>query len=198
MRAAARPLDFLVSSGSEAAVKPIDEILRERFLQAMGRAFGAENMVDPLIKTADPKFADYQSNIAMALGKRMGVPPREAAQRIVSNLAIEDMCEEPTIAGPGFINLKLKKSFLVAALTEAFAGVGAARAGVEKVAQASGIGAVQTVVIDYSGPMWPNKCTSGICGRRFWAIRWRGCWSFLGTQWCGKITSVISARSSAC
>jgi arginyl-tRNA synthetase len=129
----------------EAAVKPIDDILRERFAMAMGLAFGAENMVDPLIKPADPKHADYQSNVAMALGKRVGLPPREVAQRIVSNLTIDDVCDEPAIAGPGFINLRLKRAFLERALADAFAE---GRAGVPAVAPAD----LRTVVIDYSGP----------------------------------------------
>ncbi len=126
-------------------MESIEEILRERFNVAVGLAFGAENVIDPLIKTADPRHADFQSNVAMPLGKRVGLPPREVAGRILSNLKIEDVCEEPTVAGPGFINLRLKKEFLVAALGEAFA-------------DASGHGLVPrvekaaTVVIDYSGP----------------------------------------------
>src|SRR5579862_7646981 len=112
----------------------------------MGLAFGAENMVDPLIKPADPKHADYQSNVAMALGKRVGRPPREVAQQIVANLKIDDLCELPTIAGPGFINLRLKQSFLAAALQEGLAAPD--RAGIERVPTE----AARTVVIDYSGP----------------------------------------------
>ena len=127
-------------------MKSIDDILRERFSVALGVAFGPENMVDPLIKTGDPKFADYQSNVAMSLAKRVGLPPREAAQRIVAALKIDDLCEPPTIAGPGFINLRLKKDFLAAALRDAFAQSG--RAGVEKLAPDQ----AQTVVIDYSAP----------------------------------------------
>jgi arginyl-tRNA synthetase len=127
-------------------LKPIDETLRERFAMAMGLAFGAENMIDPLIKTADPRFADFQSNAAMALSKRVGVPAREVAERIVANLNIDDLCEPPLIAGPGFINLRIKKDYLSLALKEAFAS--ADRAGVERVPTSD----VRTVVIDYSGP----------------------------------------------
>jgi arginyl-tRNA synthetase len=129
-------------------MKPIDDLLRERFAVAMGLAFGAENMIDPLIKTADPKHADYQSNVAMPLGKRVGLPPREAAQKLVNELRIEDLCEKPMIAGPGFINLRLKKDFLANALAQSFAGEGANRAGVDKTDATR----LRTVVIDYSGP----------------------------------------------
>ncbi len=131
-------------------MRPIDELLRDRFEVAIGLAFGIENVVDPLIKTGDPKFADYQANVAMALGKHVGLPPREVATRIVGSLNIDDICEAPTIAGPGFINLRLKKQFLAAALGEAFAANSAqgspARAGIDKIAEPL------TVVVDYSGP----------------------------------------------
>jgi arginyl-tRNA synthetase len=127
-------------------VKSIDDLLRERFMLAIGTAFGAENVVDPLIKTADPRHADYQSNMAMPLAKRVGQPPRDVAHKIVEALRIDDLCEPPAIAGPGFINLRLKKSFLASALKDAFADP--ARAGVERISGDD----VQTIVLDYSGP----------------------------------------------
>ena len=126
-------------------MQSIEEILRERFNVAMGLAFGAENVIDALIKTAVPRHADFQANVAMPLGKRVGLPPREVATRILSNLKIDDVCEEPTVAGPGFINLRLKTEFLVRALGEAFAEEGG-RGLVPQVEKPA------TVVIDYSGP----------------------------------------------
>ncbi len=127
-------------------MQPIDELLRKRFSVAIGLAFGAENVVDPLIKQGDPKFADYQGNVAMSLAKRVSLPPREVATRIVASLNIDDMCEKPTVAGPGFINVRLKKEFLAKALQAAFTGDAASRAGVERTPTP------KTVVIDYSGP----------------------------------------------
>ncbi|MCL2639282.1 MAG: arginine--tRNA ligase [Phycisphaerales bacterium] len=124
-------------------MQSIDDLLKSRFSSAIAQAFGFED-VDPLIKTGDPKFADYQANVAMALAKRVGGKPREVAEKIVTNLKIDDICELPTVAGPGFINLRLKKSFLAAALKEAFDL--SDRAGVETTAHP------QTVLIDYSGP----------------------------------------------
>ncbi len=110
-------------------MRPIEETLRSKFTIAIGLAFGAENITDPLIKSADPKFADYQSNVAMPLTKKVNLPPREVATQIIRHLDIADMCETPTIAGPGFINLRLKKDWLTAALqqllekgSEAFSG----------------------------------------------------------------------------
>jgi arginyl-tRNA synthetase len=126
-------------------MRAIEDILRERVGTALGVAFGAEFMGDPMIRAGDPKFADYQSNVAMALARRVGMKPREAAQKIVAALKIEDVCDTPAIAGPGFINLRLKRDFLVAALSEAFAE-GPSRAGVELTQHPL------TVVVDYSAP----------------------------------------------
>jgi len=124
-------------------MQSIDDLLKSRFTTAIAQAFGVED-VDPLIKTGDPKFADYQANVAMSLAKRVGDKPRAIAEKIIANLNIDDICATPTVAGPGFINLRLKKSFLATALKQAFDT--STRAGVEKNTTP------QTVLIDYSGP----------------------------------------------
>ena len=100
--------------------------LRSHFEAALAAALGdAGKGVDPLIKAAgDPMFGDYQSNVAMNLAKRLGQKPRDVAQKIIDALragpvaaAFAEMCDAPEIAGPGFINLRLKPSFVQAALT---------------------------------------------------------------------------------
>lgn len=69
--------------------------------------------------TADPKFGDYQSNCAMPLAKQLGGKnPREVAAELIERIDISGLCEPPEIAGPGFINLTLKDSFLTQRLTE--------------------------------------------------------------------------------
>jgi arginyl-tRNA synthetase len=58
-----------------------------------------------------PQLGDYQSNAAMPLGKAMGVSPRDAAKAIVAKLDLADLAEpvsEASIAGPGFINIRLR------------------------------------------------------------------------------------------
>ena len=128
-------------------MKPIEELLRQRFSVAMSLAFGPQNVIDPLIKTGDPKFADYQSNASMALAKRVGKKPQQVAAEIISHLQIDDLADVPTVAGPGFINIRLKREWLSQSLRAAFAPTtGAQRAGVEPAENP------QTTVIDYSGP----------------------------------------------
>ncbi|WP_442505912.1 arginine--tRNA ligase [Novipirellula sp. SH528] len=71
--------------------------------------------------TNDPKFGDYQANCAMPLSKQIGKNPRELATEIVASLDVNEFCEPPEIAGPGFINLRLKDSFLMQSLRDMLA-----------------------------------------------------------------------------
>jgi arginyl-tRNA synthetase len=68
---------------------------------------------DPLLGlSSNPKFGDYQANMAMGLAKKLGQQPRTIAQSIVDNLDVLEVCEPPQIAGPGFINFTVKTSYL--------------------------------------------------------------------------------------
>jgi arginyl-tRNA synthetase len=95
-------------------VKSILELLSDRVRAAIARV-GVEG--DPQIQASqDEKFGDYQSNAAMGLAKKLGKKPGEVAEAIVEKLEIDDLCERPEIAGPGFINFRLKPSFLARSL----------------------------------------------------------------------------------
>ena len=67
---------------------------------------------------ADTRFGDYQTNAAMALAKNLIMPPRELAAEIIKLLEVEDLCETPEIAGPGFINFRVKENTLVSRINE--------------------------------------------------------------------------------
>ena len=71
-----------------------------------------DSFVEMLKPTSDTKFGDFQANCAMPLAKQHKQPPREMAQAIIAKLDVADLCESPEIAGPGFINLRLKTDFL--------------------------------------------------------------------------------------
>jgi arginyl-tRNA synthetase len=94
--------------------------------------------------STDVKFGDYQANGVMAAAKKAKLNPRQLAERVVAELQIDDICLPPEIAGPGFINLRLKDEFLTARLLEI--NNDKDRLGVEKTETP------QTVVVDYSGP----------------------------------------------
>ncbi|MEH1783658.1 MAG: arginine--tRNA ligase [Nostoc sp.] len=94
------------------------EKLKDRVEQAIVAAFGADFAgVDPiLVPASNPKFGDYQANVALSLSKKKGLQPRAIAGAIVEKLDVSEICEPPEIAGPGFINLKLKTAYLEAQL----------------------------------------------------------------------------------
>ena len=121
------------------------QTLRERFADALAGAFGDQAAdADPMIRpSANPKFGDYQSNAAMPLAKRLGRPPRDVTAALVDHLDVADVCEPPEIAGPGFINLRLREDYLA---RQARALADDDRLGVTPVEQP------QTVVVDYAGP----------------------------------------------
>jgi arginyl-tRNA synthetase len=94
------------------------EQLKLKLTQALVAAFGTDyTNTDPiLVSASNPKFGDYQANVALSLSKKLGKQPRIIAAEIVSKLDVSDLCEPPEIAGPGFINLKLQTSYLEAQL----------------------------------------------------------------------------------
>eukprot|EP00640_Fibrocapsa_japonica_P000780 CAMPEP_0113946764 /NCGR_PEP_ID=MMETSP1339-20121228/60012_1 /TAXON_ID=94617 /ORGANISM="Fibrocapsa japonica" /LENGTH=600 /DNA_ID=CAMNT_0000953003 /DNA_START=163 /DNA_END=1965 /DNA_ORIENTATION=+ /assembly_acc=CAM_ASM_000762 len=63
-----------------------------------------------------PEFGDYQCNAAMPLAKALKSKPRDIAQRLVEALEVGAACEQPEIAGPGFINLRLRPEFVTSRL----------------------------------------------------------------------------------
>ena len=120
------------------------EKLKDSVSQALVAAFGTELAdTDPLIApTNNPKFGDYQSNVALSLAKSLKQNPRAIAQTIVDNLQIEDMCETPTIAGPGFINFTLKSDYIEQLLSKIQPDP---RLGIPEVQPAK-------VIVDFSSP----------------------------------------------
>ena len=103
------------------------------------RALGAP----ALLRAADPKFGDYQANGIMTVAKARNENPRALAEKIIQQLDVTGICEPPTIAGPGFINFKLKPVFVAAQITGASRDE---RHGVPVVAKP------KTIVIDFSSP----------------------------------------------
>jgi arginyl-tRNA synthetase len=60
-----------------------------------------------LTQATDPRFGDYQTNVALVLGKQRGENPRALAEKIVAQLDIGEVSEQPAVAGAGFINFTL-------------------------------------------------------------------------------------------
>lgn len=102
-----------------------------------------EGYLEMVRRSQDPRFGDYQANFAMPLGKRLRRPPRDVAAEVVRRLEVADVCQAPEIAGPGFINLRLREDWLARRLAAAMADP---RLGVPCVENP------RTYVIDYSAP----------------------------------------------
>ena len=121
--------------------------LRSRFAAALA-TLAEGDVVAPLaemvLPSQDVEFGDYQANCAMPLGKKLKKPPREVAQQLVDALDLAPMCEPPEIAGPGFINLRLRDEWLVERLQQAVDDT--ERLGVEPV------DAPRRFVVDFSSP----------------------------------------------
>jgi len=90
-----------------------------------------------LERPRDAAHGDYATNAAMQLARALKAPPRGIAERLVGALPASDWLEPPEIAGPGFINFRLKpaaKQHLVRAVLEAGAEYGrSARGGGKRV-----------------------------------------------------------------
>jgi arginyl-tRNA synthetase len=123
----------------------IQDILKQRFQSALVSAFGDKfAAVDPILGVStNPKFGDYQANVALSLAKQVGRPPREVAQAICDRLDVDDICEAPAVAGPGFINLTLKPAYLEHWLRQIQSDP---RLGIALTAQSA------RVVVDFSSP----------------------------------------------
>ncbi len=111
---------MLVESLLPHAMNSIIEQLTIQFTQALTAAFGSDLLgIEPMVVPAsNPRFGDYQSNIALSLSKQLGQPPRAIAQKLLEHLDVTGICQTPTIAGPGFINLTLEPAYLEPQLSE--------------------------------------------------------------------------------
>src|SRR6266576_3899562 len=91
--------------------------LNSAFRKAIQVAFGMD--ADPVVTIGqNEKFGDYQSNAAMGLAKLLAektgqkTNPRAVAEQIKAKLELGSMAAEVSIAGPGFINVRLNPSWL--------------------------------------------------------------------------------------
>lgn len=129
-------------------MQTIAKQLDHAFRSAIRAAFDLD--ADPLIGVSqNEKFGDYQSNAAMGLAKQVAektgqkTNPRAVAEQIKAKLDLGDMAQEISIAGPGFINVKLAPAWLAWQLEQLAPDP---RLGIDRT------DAARRVVVDYSGP----------------------------------------------
>uniref|UniRef100_A0A671QQX5 Arginine--tRNA ligase, cytoplasmic n=1 Tax=Sinocyclocheilus anshuiensis TaxID=1608454 RepID=A0A671QQX5_9TELE len=96
----------------------INQCLQQIFGEAISTAYpGLENAPLTVTLNQQAKFGDYQCNSAMPMAQMMKakgqkVSPREIAEKIVQNIPNNELIERTEIAGPGFINVHLKRMFV--------------------------------------------------------------------------------------
>ena len=120
------------------------DILEERISAAMAATAGREDCAAIVRPATDAKFGDYQANGIMGLAKKLKTNPRKLAEEVVKNLDLSDICEPSEVAGPGFINLRLKAEFVAGELLEI--NKDAAGLGIEKTLEP------KAIVVDFSSP----------------------------------------------
>ena len=122
-------------------------LIRSRFTPVLSQwisdPVAVQTALDRIVASREVALADYQANVAMPLQKVVGKPPIEIAKAIVSEVKIDDICSEVSIAGAGYVNLRLSNEYLGKQLDVAFESN---RLGVE------GATKPKTYVIDFSSP----------------------------------------------
>jgi arginyl-tRNA synthetase len=91
----------------------------------------------------DARHGDYQSNALIALAKQRKLNPRQLAEQVKAALDVADLCDAVDIAGPGFLNFRVRPA--------ALAGVLQAEALKEQPFVPQAV-QPRTVVIDFSSP----------------------------------------------
>ncbi|CAM5192486.1 Arginine--tRNA ligase OS=Ureibacillus acetophenoni OX=614649 GN=argS PE=3 SV=1 [Ureibacillus acetophenoni] len=98
------------------AVEQLQQSIKNALAQAVEKAGLVEDVAQLNIHLETPKDkanGDYATNLAMQLTKLAKKPPRAIAESILENLETEGTdIEKLEIAGPGFINITVRKDFL--------------------------------------------------------------------------------------
>lgn len=121
-------------------METIAAILENRLRAALAGWAEADAKVQP---ANDPRFGDYQTNVAMVLAKQQRANPRQVAQQIIDKIDVSDCSEKPEIAGAGFINFRLKPEWLASRFGELRKD---SALGVPRPVQP------KTVIVDFSSP----------------------------------------------
>lgn len=133
------------------AVEQVQHVVKTAIQQAVIKAKLAETESVPAIHLETPRDktnGDYATNIAMQLTKIAKMPPRAIADAILENLDTSNTpIEKIEIAGPGFMNISLRKDYLadvIKAVIEQGANYGKSQAGANEKIQVEFVSANPT------------------------------------------------------
>src|SRR5947208_3097914 len=119
------------------------ERLRAAFAAATPPGGDAAAFASAVRPGTDPKFGDYQANGCMALAKATGAKPRDLALQVAAAVRLDPMADPPEVAGPGFLNVRLRDPWLSEQLAALLIDPSL---GIELPADP------KTVVVDFSSP----------------------------------------------
>lgn len=119
------------------------ERIRAAFAASTPEGGDARAFASAVRPSGDPKFGDYQANGCMALGKALGISPRELAQAVAARVDLAPMAGRPEVAGPGFLNVRLSDEWISRTLGDLLIDE---KLGINPPAHP------KTVVVDYSSP----------------------------------------------
>lgn len=120
----------------------IQALLTEKISNALitaGAPKGSDAYIRPSTKA---QFGDYQANGVMSAAKKIGIPPRQLAEKMLPLMKLENIASKVEIAGPGFINIFLNKLWIAQQIELTLQHK---KLAISTVTQ-------QTVIIDYSAP----------------------------------------------
>ena len=120
----------------------IQALINDKVSQALEAAGAPAGSPAAVRQSAKAQFGDYQANGVMGVAKKLGTNPREFAQKVIEQLDLDGIAEKVEIAGPGFINIFLSKTWLA---EQAESALKDTRLGVAQEEQ-------KTIVVDYSAP----------------------------------------------
>jgi arginyl-tRNA synthetase len=123
------------------------ETVRSQFFISLQKIAGPDSasLLERISPTRDTQFGDYQANLALAmtLAKQLSKDSVEVAQSIADQINADGWFESAEVAGKGFVNLKLKDSFVAESVVEANQSD---RLAVSQALQP------KTYIVDYSSP----------------------------------------------
>jgi len=117
--------------------------LEARVAGAVNKLFSPAPPAPYVRPCLDSRHGDFQTNAAMVQARQTQTNPGDVARQLAEEINLEGVAEKPEIAGPGFLNFRLKPDYLARQIV----GLrGDDRLGVPLVSKP------ETVLIDYSGP----------------------------------------------
>src|SRR5271154_3757466 len=92
--------------------------LEARVASAVSQLFSPPPAAPFVRPCPDSRHGDFQTNAALVFGKTMKRNPVELAQQLAEVVFVKDIAEKPEIAGPGFLNFRLRPEYLAAQITQ--------------------------------------------------------------------------------